>query len=85
MPFVSWAAVIIAFSAPASAQEHVDGYFRSNGTYVEPHYRSTPDSTTLNNWSTKGNVNPYTGQEGTKDPYPSQSYGSYGANNLNRR
>lgn len=49
---------------------HVRGYFRSDGTYVQPHYRSAPNRTTLDNWSTRGNVNPYTGQVGTRDPYP---------------
>lgn len=44
---------------------HVGGYVNSHGTYVAPHYRSAPDSTTSNNWSTQGNVNPYTGQAGT--------------------
>jgi hypothetical protein len=44
----------------------VHGYTRSNGTYVAPHYRSAPNSTKTDNWSTKGNINPYTGQAGTK-------------------
>ena len=44
----------------------VDGYFRNDGTYVQPHYRSSPNSTPLDNWSTEGNTNPYTGREGTK-------------------
>jgi hypothetical protein len=52
-----------------SSSVHVSGYTRSNGTYVAPHYRTAPDATKLNNWSTKGNVNPYTGKAGTKDPY----------------
>lgn len=51
----------------AEAAVHVRGYFRKNGTYVAPHYRSSPDSSVWNNWSTKGNVNPYTGKAGTKD------------------
>ena len=50
----------------ASAQTHVNGYYRSNGTYVQPHYRSAPNSTATDNWSTKGNTNPYTGQQGYK-------------------
>ncbi|MBL5885546.1 hypothetical protein [Lelliottia aquatilis] len=54
---------------------HVNGYFRSNGTYVQPHYRSAPDHNFYNNWSTKGNTNPYTGKIGAKEhPYNSQSY-----------
>ena len=45
---------------------YVQGYSRSDGTYVQGHYRSAPDSSHNNNWSTEGNVNPYTGKEGTK-------------------
>ena len=46
-------------------------YVRSDGTYVQGHYRTAPDNTRLNNWSTQGNSNPYTGQKGYRDPYPS--------------
>jgi hypothetical protein len=46
----------------------VRGYTKSNGTYVAPHVRTAPDSTPNNNWTTKPNVNPYTGKEGTKAP-----------------
>jgi hypothetical protein len=45
----------------------VKGYFRKDGTYVAPHMRSAPNATALDNWSSKGNVNPYTGKPGTKD------------------
>lgn len=47
--------------AVASAQVRVNGYARQDGTYVQPHYRSAPDSTPTNNYSYPGNVNPYTG------------------------
>ena len=53
----------------ASAQVHVNGYTRRDGTYVAPHWRSAPDSTPMNNYSTQGNYNPYTGQAGTVNPY----------------
>jgi hypothetical protein len=56
-------------SAISLADVHIRGHYRSNGTYVQPHYRSSPNGTTLDNYSTKGNVNPYTGQAGTVDPY----------------
>lgn len=44
-------------------------------------YRSAPDSSFYNNWSTYPNVNPYTGAYGTRT-YPSyysapRSYNSY--------
>ena len=43
------------------ADVYVKPYTRSDGSYVGGHYRSSPDSTTSNNWSTRGNTNPYTG------------------------
>jgi hypothetical protein len=55
-------ALAIAFSSSAFAQVAVKGHFRKNGTYVAPHYRSNPDGNFWNNWSTIGNVNPYTGE-----------------------
>lgn len=58
----------LSFSALAG-DTHVKGYTRSDGTYVAPHYRSSPDSSKLNNWSSQGNYNPHTGATGTVDPY----------------
>jgi len=43
----------------------VRGYYQSDGTYVQPHMRSAPDSSYNNNWPSSPNVNPYTGQQGT--------------------
>ncbi len=53
----------------AEAATRVKGYTKSNGTYVAPHYRSSPNSYKLDNYSTKGNYNPYTGKKGTKSFY----------------
>lgn len=50
------------------SDQMVSGYTRSNGTYVEPYHRSAPDGNPYNNYSTQGNVNPYTGQMGHKNP-----------------
>ncbi len=75
---------LLVFVGSAFARDvRVKGYYRSNGTYVQPHYRTRPDSSILNNYSTKGNINPYTGRKGYKDPYklPSTS-GSYGNNSI---
>lgn len=47
---------------------HVRSYTKKDGTYVAPHQRSAPNHTKTDNYSTKGNVNPYTGKPGTKDP-----------------
>jgi len=50
----------------AVADVAVKGYYRKDGTYVAPHMRSSPNGTTSDNWSTYGNVNPYTGKAGTR-------------------
>jgi hypothetical protein len=59
----------------SDAADYVRGYTRSNGTYVSPHYRSHADGSFWNNWSTYPNINPYTGNTGTRYT-PSPSYGS---------
>ena len=64
---------LLLFSLTVSdlfAAVRVRGFTRKDGTYVQPHYRSSPDSSFYNNWSTKGNVNPYTGKSGTKGAPP---------------
>ena len=67
--------LIAAACAPAAdAQVHVKGYIRKDGTYVAPYYRSTPNSSRADNFSSRGNYNPYTGQRGTQDPYRNNSY-----------
>ena len=48
----------------AFADVYVRGHYRSNGTYVDPHYRTSPNSNISDNYSTWGNSNPYTGQKG---------------------
>lgn len=56
-----------------SFADYVNGYTRSNGTHVDGYHRSSPDGNPYNNYSTKGNVNPYTGKVGTVDPDSSSS------------
>lgn len=65
--------VILSLSLSALADVHVKGYYRKDGTYVQPHYRSDPNSTKLDNFSTRGNINPYTGEPGYKNPYGNNS------------
>lgn len=44
------ASSLIAVSNAAQAVS-VNGYFKSNGTYVMPHFRTAPDSSIFNNYS----------------------------------
>jgi len=60
------ALLLAACTFSVIADTHVNGYYRSNGTYVAPHYRTEANNTRSDNYSTQGNVNPYTGQPGYK-------------------
>ncbi|CAN5685084.1 hypothetical protein BH11PAT2_BH11PAT2_03950 [soil metagenome] len=66
--------LIIPFTSHAAV--HVNGYFKKNGTYVAPYYRSSPDSSPYNNYSYPGNTNPYTGKTatGNADTYLNNYY-----------
>ena len=61
-------AALVASTAASAAGHYVNPYTRSNGTYVQGHMQTAPNSTRLDNYSTRGNVNPYTGQAGTVSP-----------------
>jgi hypothetical protein len=54
----------------------VGGYYRSDGTYVRPHYRTNPDGNPYNNYSFPGNYNPNTGRitPGNPDTYLERYY-----------
>jgi antitoxin component YwqK of YwqJK toxin-antitoxin module len=56
--------VLFALGQTNPKHVKVKGYYRSDGTYVKPHYRTAPNSTNRDNFSTIGNYNPYTGQPG---------------------
>lgn len=60
--------LIVTFSSLSFARGgtvNVRGYTKSNGTVVMAHHRTAPNNTRIDNWSTAGNVNPYTGKAGT--------------------
>jgi len=61
-------ALAIAAVSVLAADTHVKGYTKKDGTYVAPHERTAPDRSKTNNYSAKGNTNPYTGKKGTVDP-----------------
>ena len=61
--------VALARSGSYGGSHSVSGYVRSNGTYVAPARATNPNGTKTDNWTTRGNVNPYTGKAGTKAPF----------------
>ena len=55
-------------SGESGASHHVNGHFKKDGTYVQPHHATNPNHTQRDNYSSKPNVNPYNGKQGTKEP-----------------
>ena len=72
----------VSYSVPSTVNYNtttVSGYTRSNGTYVQSHVRTMPNNTNWDNFSTKGNSNPFTGSTGYRArDYSSGAY-NYGA------
>ncbi len=58
------------FNSAEARTISVKSYYKpSTGRYVAPSYRTSPNRYKLDNYSTKGNYNPYTGREGTRNYY----------------
>ena len=55
-------------SGSNSSSHSSSGYTTSRGTYVQPYVATNPNSTQMDNYSTRGNVNPHTGAVGTRTP-----------------
>ena len=45
---------ITAFNSSANALVSVDGYYKGNGTFVAPHFRTSLDGNPYNNFSYRG-------------------------------
>lgn len=62
-------ALALPFSAEArrsGGTVHVRGHVTKTGRYVPPHTRTAPNRSKADNYSTRGNANPYSGKKGTK-------------------
>jgi len=86
MKFATGMAILAGFVVLAGAanarQVYVPGFYRPNGVWVAPHYRTVPDGTVYQGQAYPNtnpynanpyNANPYTGQV-VPHPYP---YGAY--------
>lgn len=63
--------MLAAIASPAFARRstsYIRGHLTKNGTYVQPYYKTSPGQSIYNNWSTQGNMNPYTGKVGKVNP-----------------
>lgn len=63
--FVVMLALISGFASAASSHS-IRGHITKKGTYVAPSHATNPNKSTRDNYSHKGNVNPYTGKTGKK-------------------
>ena len=63
---------------PSAFAERVRGYYRRNGTYVQPYERTPADGNPYNNYGYPGNYNPNTGSVtgGNQNTYLNNYYGN---------
>ena len=57
------------FPSVSARTVNVKGYTKKSGIYVMPSYKTSPNRTKLDNYSTKGNYNPYSGKIGKLKAY----------------
>lgn len=62
-------AASLLMASSAAHAKYVKGHYRSNGNYVNGYNRTAPDGNRSNNYSSRGNYNPYTGKRGTVSNY----------------
>jgi hypothetical protein len=62
------AIAVCAASAFGQGYHHNNGYIDSSGVFHPGHYQTNPDNNSWDNWSTRGNYNPFTGLSGTQTP-----------------
>ena len=63
-------AVVLSAHVAEARVTYTRSYYKpSTGTYVQGYYKTSPNHTKLDNYSTKGNYNPYTGKWGTKNAW----------------
>lgn len=68
--------LLIVIPLISHADEYVQGYVRKDGTYVQGYNRSDSNDSVRDNYSYKGNTNPYSGEEG-KNYYRNDSSSEY--------
>lgn len=68
--FLIVAGILISFNIVEAKTISVRGYYKpSTGRYVAPSFKTSPNRTKIDNYSTKGNYNPFTGKRGYVNPY----------------
>jgi len=55
-------AICLLIAGVSSAQQYIQGYCKKDGTCVDGHFRTRPNDTAYDNYSSRGNINPNTGR-----------------------
>lgn len=65
------AGLVVSMLVGGALAASVPGYTRKDGTYVQPHQRTNPNSNPYDNYGFPGNYNPNTGRTtpGSPDTY----------------
>ena len=74
--FMFLIAVVVGLVYSPTDGFSAQGYFRSDGSYVAPYQRTSPDGNPYNNYNYPGNYNPNTGRTtpGNPDTYIDRYY-----------
>lgn len=62
-------ALLMTTSVEAKTVKVKSYYKPSTGKYINSYYKTSSNKTRLDNYSTKGNYNPYTGRKGSVNQY----------------
>ena len=60
--------LLLVMPSAYAADHAVRGHVTKKGTYVAPTRATNPNRTQRDNYSSKPNVNPHTGKQGTRTP-----------------
>lgn len=63
---IAASATLMSGYSEAKGSHPTRGYVKRNGTVVASSHATNPNATKRDNFTTQGNVNPYTGKPGTK-------------------
>ena len=62
--------LFLSFDLAEAKTISVKSYYKpSTGKYVSSYYKTSPNKTKIDNYSSKYNYNPFTGKKGSVNPY----------------
>mgnify|MGYP001592677220 CR=1 FL=1 len=62
--------LMFSFGTAEAKTVKVKSYYKpSTGKYVNSYYKTSPNKTKIDNYSSKYNYNPYTGKKGSVNPF----------------